>query len=142
MSKKIVNDKELYSISECVKEFIPNSNKQVCSAFVDFLVKQGLLTKEAVKYRLRKHYIYSVTGILKDNLMGHYYTEPKKVKGEIKNGTLYFDKYMCQVMCTLYLSYISIIEEEQDKEFIVSEDMLKEGMLCAALENYVPKIDE
>lgn len=47
MSKKIVNDKELYSISDCVKEFIPNSNKQVCSAFVDFLVKQGLLTKEA-----------------------------------------------------------------------------------------------
>ena len=49
---------------------------------------------------------------------------------------------MCQVMCTLYLSYISIIEEEQGKEFIVSEDMLKECMLSAALESYVPKIDE
>ena len=141
MSKKIVNDKELYSISECVKEFIPNSNKQVCIAFVDFLVNQGLLTKESIKYRLRKHYIYNVDDILKDNLVGHYYTEPKKVKGELKNGTLYFDKYMCQVMCTLYMSYVSIIEE-QGKEFIVSESMLKECMLSVALENYVPKIDE
>ena len=142
MSKKIINDKELYSFTDCVKEFIPNSNKCVCDSFIEFLVNQGLITKEEVKYRLRKHYIYSVADILADYLIGHYYTEPKKIKGEIKNGTLQFDKYRSQVLCALFMSYVALVEEEQNEEFIVSETMLKECMLDVALEDYVPRIDD
>lgn len=142
MSKKIINDKELYSFTDCVKEFIPNSNKCVCDSFIEFLVNQRLITKEEVRYKLRKQYIYNVCGILADYLIGHYYTEPKKIKGEIKNGTLYFDKYMSQVLCILFMSYVDVIEEEQNEDFVVSEAMLKECMLDVALEKYVPRIDD
>lgn len=142
MSKKIVNDVEVYSLTDCVKQFIPNSNKRVCDTLIEFLVNQGLLTKEEVKYRLRKHYIYNVADILQDNLVGHYYTEPKVVKGEIKNGTLYFDEYMGKVICTLFMTYVAIVEEEQQEEFVVSEEMLKECMLEVALENYVPGLNK
>lgn len=142
MSKIIVNDTELYSLSDCTKEFIPGSNKHVSDTFIKFLVDNNLITKEEVRYRIRKQNIYNITGILEDYMVGHYYTEPKKIKGEMKNGTLYFDAYLSKVLTRLFVNYTQILEEEENCEYIITEGMLKENMLDVALEMYVPRIDD
>ena len=142
MSKIKIDDIELYSLSECAKEFIPGSNKHVSDSFVKFLVDNDLLSKEEIKYRIRKHNVYNVKDILEDYMMGHYYTEPKKIKGEMKNGTLYFDSFMALVLTKLFVDYTKILEEETNHEYKITEGMLKERMLDVALEFYVPRIDD
>ena len=101
-----------------------------------------LLSKEEIKYRIRKHNVYNVKDILEDYMMGHYYTEPKKIKGEMKNGKLYFDSFMALVLTKLFVDYTQMLEEETNHEYKITEGMLKERMLDVALEFYVPRIDD
>lgn len=142
IGRKNINNITYYSMSGCVKEFIGGSNRHTIKNFIDFLVDSEIIEKEEIQYRFRKQYVYKLSEKFKNHIIDHYYTEPKKIKGEIKNSTIYFDVFMSKVLVRAYLDYEQKQEEnnfeDKKEEVIFTETDLKDYMLEIALKYYVP----
>ena len=145
IGEKTINNMKYYSMSTCVKKFIAGSNKRTVSTFINFLVRSHVLNRESVQYRFRKKYIYTLNEEYRDLLIDHFYTEPRKIKGEVRNGTIFFDTFMSRVLSRLYLDYELKMEENnfEDKyeDYTLTRDKMKECMLEISLEFYVPKVN-
>lgn len=145
IGEKTINGMKFYSMSTCVKKFIAGSNRQTVTNFINFLVRSHVLNREGVQYRFRRKYIYSLNEEYRDLLIDHFYTEPRKIKGDIKNGTIFFDIFMSRVLSRLYLDYELKMEENNFKDeyedYILTREKIKDCMLEISLEFYVPKIN-
>lgn len=135
MSIKKVGDKNLYSMTGIVNEFLNSSYKGDVYKFITLLLKCDIINKKPLLYGERTHYVYSPSVWFDVMYEGHFFTEPKKYKGEMINGTLYFDEYMAQVLSRLfrYSDTYSIT--------VLKSKMIDRVALDTALE-YIPKISQ
>ena len=106
MSKKVVNNKILYSLEEVSYEFISHDrSKKTMYDFVDVMVRLHLINRTTVRYNNQPRYYYSISDWFKELIEGHYYTKNIIRNGKSVNGTLYFDFYASILMERVYLYY-------------------------------------
>lgn len=135
MSIKVINDKKLYSMTGIVNKFLNTESKGEVLKFITALLRCNVITKTTVIYGERKHYVYSPSEWFADKYEGHYYTETRKYKKEVINGTLYFDEFIAKALSRLYRYY-----DLYSVEKLVNV-MFDRVVLDTALE-YIPKIKQ
>lgn len=135
MSIKIIQDRKLYSMTGIVNQFLNTESKGEVLKFITVLLKCNVITKTTVVYGERKHYIYSPSEWFADKYEGHYYTETRRYKKEVINGTLYFDEFTAKSLSRLYR--VHDLYPLNELVTVIFDRLLLETAL-----EYVPKINQ